>query len=415
MKLIYLAKARIPSEFAHAHQIMQMCEAFADAGVDVALLYARYGRAPEFETDDVWSFYGVKRAFRAETIACLDWSRLARFLPIRLAEKWRTSWSEWLTLLTFTLGAIPRLRREAAIVYSRDTLPLWLMSLLWPSRARRLFFEAHTYPSTRLGRYFRRRLMRRIGGFVVITGQLRSLYAELGVPPERLLLAHDGYRRERFEVSEDRDEARRDLGWAPELFVVGYAGRFHTMGMDKGIGILAEAVAQLASDRGARPVLLALVGGPAENLDALRKRIASAGLPNEIIWYGGQVPPTAVPRYLLSFDACTAPFPWTQHFAYYASPMKLFEYMASGTPVVASDLPAIAEIIHDGQNGLLVPPGDASALVGALRRLRDDPALASRLARQAKQDVVAYAWDRRVGRILEWIQRNDKDSKDTDD
>ena len=410
MKIVYLAKARIPSEFAHAHQIMQMCEAFADAGADVALLYARYRRTPESETNDIWSFYGVEHVFRAETIACLDWSWLARFLPIRLADKWRTTWSEWLTLLSFTLGAIPRLRREtAAIVYSRDTFPLWLMSVLWPRRARTFVFEAHTYPATGLGRYFRRRLMRRIGGFVVITEQLRSLYSELGAPPERLLLAHDGYRAEWFEVTEDRVESRRELGWAPELFVVGYAGRFHTMGMDKGIGVLAEAVAQLAGDRGARPVRLAVIGGPAESLKAFRQRMASAGLPDEIIWYGGQAPPAAVPGYLRAFDACVAPFPWTRHFAYYASPMKLFEYMASGTPVVASDLPAIAEIIHDGQNGLLVPPGDASALAGALRRLRDDAELASRLATQAKQDVAAYAWDRRAGRILEWIQRNDKD------
>jgi glycosyltransferase involved in cell wall biosynthesis len=107
---------------------------------------------------------------------------------------------------------------------------------------------------------------------------------------------------------------------------------------------------------------------------------------------------------LRAFDVCTVPFPWTEHFAYYASPMKLFEYMASGNPIVASDLPAIAEIIQDGRNGLLVPPGDASALAGALRRLRDDPSLACRLATQAAQDVLPYAWQHRASRILEWMR-----------
>ncbi len=404
MKLVYAAKARIPSEFAHAHQIVRMAEAFAAAGAQVTLMYAHYRSSPESQANDIWDFYGAERTFRVESLACLDWSRLARFLPAQLARKWEASWSEWLTLLTFTASLLLRLRRENdAIVYSRDTFPLWLMSFLWLKRARSLFLETHTCPATRLGRYFRRGLMKRIGGFVVITGQLRSRYLESGITPERLLVAHDGYRPEWFEVEEDRVDLRRQLGWSADSFVVGYAGRFQTMGMDKGIGVLADAVAEIARDPGAPPVRLALLGGPAEDVVFFRRRIASAGLPPETIWYGGHVRPTAVPRYLQAFDVCTAPFPWTEHFAHYASPMKLFEYMASGTPIVASDLPAIAEIVRDGQNGLLVPPGDASALAGALRRLRDDRALGSRLAEQAKRDVVSYSWQHRAKGILDWI------------
>ncbi len=405
MKLIYVAKARIPSEFAHGHQIVQMCEAFAAAGVQVTLVYARYPNSPEFEADDIWSFYGVEPAFRAESAACLHWSWPARLLPSRLAKKWNSSWSEWLTLLAFTASLLFRLRAEGdAIVYSRDTFPLWLMSLVWPKRARRLFFEAHTYPATYLGRRFRRRLMKCIGGFIVITEQLRSRYLESGVEPDRLLVAHDGYRLKRFESPDDRLLSRRQFGWEENSFVVGYAGRFHTMGMDKGIGTLLEAVAQLAHDPDVRPVRLALIGGPAENLSPLRSQLTSAGLPPGIIWYGGHVPPAVVPRYLKAFDVCTVPFPRTEHFAYYASPMKLFEYMASGSPIVASDLPTIAEIIQHERNGLLVPPGDASALAGALRRLRDDPELACRLAARAAQDVVPYAWQHRASRIVEWMR-----------
>ncbi len=404
MKLIYAAKARVPSEFAHAHQIVQMSEAFAGAGVQVTLLHARYRNSPEFEASDIWSFYGVEGTFQAERLSCLDWSWPARFLPSRLARKWQTSWSEWLTLVTFTVSLLLRLRAEGdAIVYSRDTFPLWLMSHLWPKRARRLFFEAHTYPATYLGRRFRRRLRKCIGGFVVVTEQLRRRYLESGVQPERLLVAHDGYRLERFEVKDDRSLSRRQFGWDADSFVVGYAGRFHTMGMDKGIDILTDAAAQLARDRGARPIRLALIGGPAEKVQFLAGRLASAGVSPEIIWYGGHVPPTAVSRYLRAFDVCTVPFPRTEHFAYYASPLKLFEYMASGSPIVASDLPAIAEIIQNGDNGLLVPPGDASALADALRRLRDDPSLACRLAARAARDVVPFGWQNRASRILEWM------------
>jgi glycosyltransferase involved in cell wall biosynthesis len=80
--------------------------------------------------------------------------------------------------------------------------------------------------------------------------------------------------------------------------------------------------------------------------------------------------------------------------------MKIFEYMASGTPIVASDLPAIAEVLRDEHNALLVPAGDPSALAEALRRLRDDRALGERLARQAGLDVRQFTWEVRARRIL---------------
>jgi glycosyltransferase involved in cell wall biosynthesis len=229
---------------------------------------------------------------------------------------------------------------------------------------------------------------------------LRERYLALGVPPERLLVAHDGVRAARFDLPGSHADWRRRIGWPEDAFVAGYMGRFHTLGMDKGLGDLVDAVAALAADDAPRPVRLGLVGGPEQTVGALRER----GCPPDLILYAGQVPPADVPGYLRAFDVCVMPFPWTEHFAYYASPMKLFEYMASGSPLIATDLPSTAEIVRDGQNGLLVPPADVAALAGALRRLRDDPALADRLAGQAADDVAAhYTWSARADRILDFV------------
>jgi glycogen(starch) synthase len=84
--------------------------------------------------------------------------------------------------------------------------------------------------------------------------------------------------------------------------------------------------------------------------------------------------------------------------------MKLFEYMASGSALLATDLPSTTEIIRDGENGLLVPPSDVEALAGALRRLRDDPALAARIAAQAVEDVKHYTWEARAVQIAAFIE-----------
>ena len=87
----------------------------------------------------------------------------------------------------------------------------------------------------------------------------------------------------------------------------------------------------------------------------------------------------------------------------FTSPLKLFEYMAAARPIVASDLPALREVLRDGENALLVPPEDPVALAVAIRRLQEDPALAERLAGQAARDVRAYTWEERGRRIVEFL------------
>jgi glycosyltransferase involved in cell wall biosynthesis len=403
MKLIYAANARFPSEKAHPYQIVQMCEAFAAQGADVTLLYASRRNPPALRTDDIWGYYGVAHNFEAERLACLDVYPFAERLPGRLRLIW-TRFAAWLATLTYNLALLWRLRgeRETA-VYSRDPISLAALAALWPRRAGRLFFEAHTYPATGVGLRIRRFLARRIGGFVVITGHLKDRYAALGVPADSLLVAHDGIRRARFEVEGDRMAWRARSGWPADAFIVGYMGRFQTLGMDKGLGELVEAVVALAAEGAPGRVRLGLVGGPAEMVETIRDHLRSAGLPPDTVLYAGQVPPADVPGYLRAFDVCAMPFPWTEHFAYYASPMKLFEYMASHTPVVASDLPSTAEVIRAGENGLLYPPGDEAALAAALRTLRDDPATGARLAGQAARDVLDYTWEARARRILGMI------------
>jgi glycosyltransferase involved in cell wall biosynthesis len=404
MKLLYLANARIPSEKAHPFQIVQMCEALARVGADVTLLYADRRNKPHLVTDDIWGHYGLPRAFPAEKIPVLDVYVIAERLSGPLARAW-DKLSSLLVMLTYHLALIARLRPERdAVLYSRDAVTLAVVAALWPRRARRAFYEAHTFPRTRVGGWLRGWLVTRVGGVIVITGHLRERYLALGVPPERLLVAHDGVRAARFDLPGSRADWRRRIGWPEDAFVAGYMGRFHTLGMDKGLGDLVDAVAALAAADAPRPVRLGLVGGPDSTVDALRARLRERGCSPDLILYAGQVPPADVPGYLRAFDACVMPFPWTEHFAYYASPMKLFEYMASGSPLVATDLPSTAEIVRDGENGLLVPPADVAALAGALRRLRDDPALADRLAGQAAADVAAhYTWAARADRILDFV------------
>ncbi|MFQ5627042.1 MAG: glycosyltransferase, partial [Methyloligellaceae bacterium] len=118
----------------------------------------------------------------------------------------------------------------------------------------------------------------------------------------------------------------------------------------------------------------------------------------------GYVEPSRVPTYLAAADVLVLPNSGVTDISrYYTSPLKLFEYMATGRPIVASDLPAMQEVLVEGETALLVPSDDPAALAAAICRLRSRPALAQRLAQQAKRAVGAYAWDQRATRLLNFL------------
>ena len=139
---------------------------------------------------------------------------------------------------------------------------------------------------------------------------------------------------------------------------------------------------------------LALVGeGP--QWQAAQRHAAELGV-THAVRFAGSVAHAGVPRLMAAADIAVAPVPAMQR-NLWLSPMKLFEYMASGTAIVGSNVGQIAEVLDHGRNGLMVPPGDAVALAAALAGLIDDPAWRSTLGRQAREDAVRkHSWGQRV-------------------
>ncbi|MGQ9888300.1 MAG: glycosyltransferase [Aggregatilineales bacterium] len=394
MKLIYAANIRWPTEKAHGLQIAQNCEAFAQAGADVTLWVPRRANTPAMcAISDPWAHYGVARVFDVRRLPAVD------LMPLAAGRAPLEKLAFAVQTLTFALAVllaaliVPR----ADAFYTRDLTTLLALSLVKPRRA--LAYEPHRRSQSRIGRRLQDIGARRAGAVFPITPPLAQALIEGGLPQARVMVAHDGVRRDRFHSLSERDAARREVGWPPEAFIVGYVGQLHTMGMDKGLGTLVDALAQLEG------AALALVGGPEDMAAALRRRWLARGLPEADFLYAGQVAPVRVPLYLRAFDVCAMTFPWTQHYAHYASPLKLFEYMAAGRPVVASDLPAWADVVQDGETALLVPPGDVNALAAAIARLRADPDLRRRLGDAARARALArYTWDARARAILQRIQ-----------
>ena len=108
-------------------------------------------------------------------------------------------------------------------------------------------------------------------------------------------------------------------------------------------------------------------------------------------------------KYIKALDALIIPFPNVPHYALYASPLKLFEYMASGQPIVASDLPALREILND-KNALFFQPENAADLARTMKMLKSSQMLGFHLSQQALADVKQYTWANRAKNILKFIQ-----------
>jgi glycosyltransferase involved in cell wall biosynthesis len=158
------------------------------------------------------------------------------------------------------------------------------------------------------------------------------------------------------------------------------------------------------------PAMLVVAGGK-DAAAVSRMQACAAGLGVRNVRFDGYRPPREIPVYLAAGDILAMPYSrrtvapggittdWM-------SPLKMFEYMAAARPIVASDLPALREVLNE-ENALLVPPDDAGSLRAGFLRLLEDAGLRDRLGAQARRDVEAYTWEARARLILDFARRQD--------
>ncbi|HEX8994096.1 MAG TPA: glycosyltransferase [Candidatus Paceibacterota bacterium] len=362
MRILYLANIRLPTEKAHGIQIMKTCEAFARLGHEVELVVPT---RKNFIADDPFSYYGVERNFTLTTLHAPD---LVRFGPLGFL----------FSALWFSERA--RLRRafwRADVIYSRDAFVLAQYSLL----GRRLVFEAHAKPSAS-SRFVAKHAYRT----VVISNGLKEAYVAAGIPSGRIVVVPDAVDEHRFDTVGSRAEARETLGFAQDENLVVYVGHLYAR---KGADTLADAAGRLSDVR------VVFVGGTTEDLAHFRARWGN--VPN--ITIVGYVPPADVPHYLRAADVLVIPNSGKDEDASrFTSPMKLFEYMASGTPIVASDVPALREVLTSDE-ALFAAPDDAQALAEGVKQVFANRAAAITRAAAAQQKAMAYTWAKRAEHI----------------
>jgi glycosyltransferase involved in cell wall biosynthesis len=211
------------------------------------------------------------------------------------------------------------------------------------------------------------------------------------VAPEKVVVLPNGVDSSLFNPHYDPVRIREalELGDSP---VVGFLGGFQPW---HGIEILVESLAEVV--RKCPGVRLLLIGDGRAR-PSIERKIDECNLRSKVV-ITGLVPPEEAPKYLAAVDVAALPYPAFETELWF-SPLKLYEYMASGKAIVASRAGQIAEVLVDGTNGLLVEPGDRSALSAAIVRLLENPEERYRLGQNARRQAVEqHSWDRYIQRL----------------
>lgn len=287
-------------------------------------------------------------------------------------------------------------------VYCREARLLFFIILfnkLFFHLKLKLIYEIHALIKRDLiDKFVESALARQCDKYIFITENLRNIYAEkYNLDLRKTIVASDAVDLKIFDLDLTKEQARETLNLPQSKKIIGYSGKFKTMGMDKGIDDILKAL-KILNDRN---ILFIAMGGSEKDVNFYQEKVNELKLNNQVL-FKGAVPQSDLAVFQKSCDALLMPFPNREHYAYYMSPLKMFEYMASKRPIVASDLPSIREVLSE-ENAIIVKPDNPEDLARGIKMILNDKELAEKISMQAFADVRNYTWEKRVKKILIFI------------
>lgn len=385
-QFVLVANTKLPSQRAQALQVVHSCAAFSRAGWSSTLLVAqRRNVAVLPQGTDLFDYYGVPAGPRPaiERVDCVDIIErvppVMQYLPSRLQE------------LTFARNAsrLVMQRFASALVLTRE---LEVGRLLGRAGKRDFLLEIHRVPGGATRRRWLLEAARSALGTIAISAGVREDLLALGVADKDLRVEHDALEARRFEHMPTRQAARASLDLAESDSVVVYTGGLLEW---KGVDILVDAARQLPTLR------FVIAGGMDRDVARLRERARD----QSNVRIDGFQAPERVPLYLAAADIGVVPNRSQPAISSrYTSPLKVFESFAAGLPIVASNLPALRELLADGADAILVAPDDAAALARGIARLLGDAKLRAAFRSRALERAVNCTWDARTRRVLAWAE-----------
>lgn len=375
-KIIYVANITLPSERAHSIQIMKTCEALSQKGERIELwITNRNGRK---SSEDIFSFYGIRHKFPIKKIPVIE--------LFSKKNKWYF-YIESLTFLAMVFFKIFMIRGNL-LFYTRDESVQFLKFFT----GKKIIWEAHMIPKFDFLTKWR---LKKINGIIAISESLKKiLINKYKIDSDKISVAHDAVDLDDFSNFLPKNKARELLDIPQDKKVVLYVGG---IARHKGIFVLLDTAKMLGSE-----YLIEIVGWFIHDESGKAKKYVEDNKINNVV-FRGYIPRNDIPKYLSSADVLVIPNSGlNEESRDFTSPMKLFEYMSSGKPIVASATTTILEILNE-KNAILVRPDRPEDLKNGILKVFKDEDLAKRIAENSKKDVQEHAWIKRAEKISAFI------------
>jgi len=383
MKLICISHWRFPSEKTFAPYIMCMLEAVAREGVEVELLCPRR-RDPALQNVDPFEYHGIDRTFTIKKLPVID---LMHVLPgtagflLMLAS---------FSIVAACYVAMSSARRNA-VLYFFDLRDAWATLLF----SRRAFCEVHMYYRSSIDIVNRWGFKRVRGLMANTTPILENIRTTYGVESNRLIHTPSAVNIKRYALDTSKEDARAALGLPREGKLIFYAGHLFPV---KGVDVLFDAHRFLEPGE-----VIYFIGGTDTDIAHFRHKWQEAGRPDSIV-IAGRKRNQDIPLWLRAADILSLPNTAKDTASSLeSSPTKLIEYMASGRPIVASDVPGIRDVLKDGM-GYFVEPDNAKAIASAIHEVFASPQEAAARVSRARAAAENLSWDARARKVLAFIR-----------
>lgn len=368
----------MPTEKAHGIQIMKMCQVFADQGIKLKLVVPK--RKNEIK-EDIWKYYGQEPNFEIEYLKITD------FMKFEIPRI-----SFFLQGKSFLKSALSYLKKqEFDVIYSRDLSFIKHFGKL----SNNVFCELHSLPKS-----FSKKDLEKTEGIITITQGLKDVLVKKGIPKNKIIVAPDGVDFDKFNINISKEEARKEMNLTLDDKIILYVGHLYQW---KGAHILAKAAKLLEKN-----VKVVFVGGTDEDIKEFKKKYGNV----KNIEIKGHLPYKLMPVWMKLADILVLPNSAKEEISRnWTSPMKMFEYMASQRPIVASDLPSIREVLNEN-NSVLVKPDNPKALAEGINSVLKKPDFSANISAKAWNDVQKYDWTERGKKIVDFIKISFDGQKD---
>ena len=243
-----------------------------------------------------------------------------------------------------------------------------------------------------------KRILNKCAGIICVTKRMKDICInDYKINQAKILVSPDAVDLSVFDIAVSVDSAKEQLNLPKDKKILVYTGNFTTMGADKGISDILKAIKTLND----RQILFVAVGGSGRDIEFYKKETKGSGIDKQVLFLGHTFQ-KELAVYQKAADILLMPFPYTEHYAFYMSPLKMFEYMASKRPIIATDLPSVKEILNE-DNAFLIFPDNPQRLAEEIKMVLTNPEQAQKRAQQAFQDVQNYTWEKRTEEILKFI------------